>query len=107
MYSYIWIEGEKNLNEFCMKRFGEKPRFMETIGRVSGKGAAAKVHMINKHLTDDELADPNRTISYHDMYFLYMEHNDGKYYQSEIQEIMRWPYEKIRTDKAAILRKRG
>ena len=105
MYSYIWIEGEKNLDEFCMKRFGEKPHFMETIGRVSGKGASAKIHMINKYLTDEELADPKRTISYHDMYFLYMEHNGGKYFQSEIEEIKRWDYEKIRTDRTAILRK--
>lgn len=77
MYHYIWIEGEKNLNDFCLKRFGEKPTFSGTIGRASGKGASAKVHMINKHLTDAELADPHRSLSYHDMYFLYMEHHKG------------------------------
>ena len=86
MYSYIWIEDEKNLDEFCMKRFGESPRFLETIGRVAGKGASAKIHMINKHLTDEELADPNRRIGYHDMYFLYMEHNSGKYYLSKFRK---------------------
>lgn len=101
MYSYIWIEGEKNLNEFCMKRFGDRPHFMETIGRVSGKGASAKVHLIYKYHADDE---PPYS-GCHEMYLLYMEHTTGKYYFSEIQKIMRWPYEKIRTDKTAILRK--
>ena len=99
MYSYIWIEGEKNLDEFCMKRFGDRPRFLETIGRVSGKGASAKVHLIYKH---DE-----QESRYREMYFLYMEHNSGKYFYSQIEEIERWPYEKIRTDRTAILRKRG
>lgn len=103
MYSYIWIEGEKNLNEFCMKRFGEKPHFMETIGRVAGKGASAKVHLIYKYPADDE---PPYS-GCHEMYFLYMEHDTGEYTFYQLQEIMRWPYEKIRTDRAAILRKRG
>lgn len=107
MYSYIWIEGEKNLNEFCIKRFGYKPTFVETIGRVSGNGASAKIHAINKHLTEEELADPNRSLSYHDMYFLYMEHRNGKYFWIEIEKIMRWDYEKIRADKTAILKRRG
>ena len=106
MYSYIWIEGEKNLEEFCMKRFGDRCRFMETIGHVSGNGASAKIHMINKYLTDEELADPERTLSYHDMYFLYMEHNNGKYSFSELEQIMRWNYEQIRADKTAVLRRR-
>lgn len=103
MYSYIWIEGEKNLEEFCMKRFGERPHFMETIGRVSGKGASAKVHNIYKYPADDE---PPYS-GCHNMYFLYMEHHNGQYYYSQIEEIMRWPYEKIRADRTSILRKRG
>lgn len=104
MYSYIWIEGERNLDEFCMKRFGNKPYFSGTIGHVSGKASSAKIHMINKYLTDEELADPRRRISYHDMYLLYMEHNSGKYFYSEIEQIMRWDYEQIKADKTAILR---
>lgn len=107
MYSYIWIEGERNLYDFCLKRFGDRPHFMETIGYVSGKAASAKIHMINKHLTEEELADPKRSIGYHDMYLLYMEHNGGKYSFYEIEQIMRWDYDKIRTDKTAILRNRG
>lgn len=78
---------------------------METIGYVSGNGASAKVHVINKYLTDEERADPKCSLSYHDMYFLYMEHNTGKYSFPEIEKIMRWNYEKIKTDRAAILRK--
>lgn len=105
MYSYIWIEGERNLEEFCMKRFGSTPTFSGTIGKVSGKGASARVHAINKHLTDEELADPKRVLSYHDMYILYMEHNGGKHYWSEIEKIMRWSYEEIRADKTSVLRK--
>lgn len=88
-----------------MRRFGSRPTFRETIGYVSGKGASAKIHMINKYLTDEEEADPKRVLSYHDMYILYMEHNGGKYYWSEIEKIMRWSYEEIRADKASILRK--
>ena len=103
MYSYIWIEGEKKLNEFCMKRFGDTPRFMETIGKISGNGAFAKVHNIYKYPAEDE--PPHSGC--HNMYFLYMEHTAGKYYYSQLQEIMRWPYEKIRVDKTAILCKRG
>lgn len=102
MYSYIWIEGEKNLNEFCMKRFGDRPRFMETIGHVSGKGASATIHHIYKYPSDDE---PQYS-GCHDMYLLYMEHSTGKYYWIEIEKIMRWNYEQIRADRTAILRRR-
>ncbi len=107
MYSYLWIEGWSTLNEFCMKRFGKRPRFMETIGKVDGKGATAKVYLINKHLTAEELADPKRTMSYHDMYLLVMEHHSGKHTFYEIEKIMRWSYEEIRADKTSILRHRG
>ncbi|MDE6803154.1 MAG: hypothetical protein K2J29_00775 [Muribaculaceae bacterium] len=96
MYSYIWIEDEKNLNEFCLKRFGETPKFADNIGRITGNGESAKVHKIYK---DD--ADGN----YHQMYFLWMSHERGRYGNSEINEIKRWNYEKIKTDRTAILRK--
>ncbi len=102
MYSYIWIEGEDNLNNFCMKRFGEKPRFMETIGSVSGKGASAKVHHIYKYPAEDE---PPYSAC-HNMFLLYMEHYEGKHYWIEIEKIMRWDYEQIRADKTAILKRR-
>lgn len=101
MYSYIWIEGEKNLDEFCLKRFGARPRFMETIGHVAGKGASAKVRLNYKYPAEDE---PPYS-GCHEMYFLYMEHDSGQYTYYQLEEIMRWPYEKIRTDRAAILRK--
>lgn len=102
MYSYIWIEGEKNLDDFCMKRFGYKPRFLETIGTVSGNGAFAKIHLIYKYPAENET-----NVGCHEMYFLFMEHSNGKYYYSEIEKIMRWNYEQIRTDKTSILKRRG
>ena len=41
-YATIWIEGEKALDAFCMKRFGAKPHFVETIGRCG----AATIYMV-------------------------------------------------------------
>ena len=98
MYSYIWIEGEKNLDEFCMKRFGEEPHFLENYGHVSGNGVSARVQKIYKEDSGG---------NYHQMFFLWMEYEGGRYCQPEIDKIRRWPYEKIRTDRTAILRKRG
>lgn len=103
MYSYIWIEGEKNLDEFCLKRFGTKPRFMETIAHINGKGVTATIHLNYKYPAEDE---PPYS-GCHEMYFLYMEHSSGKYSYPEIEAIKRWPYEKIRADKNSILRRRG
>ena len=96
MYSYIWIEGEKNLNEFCLKRFLEIPRFIENFGRVSGNGASAR---IQKTYKEDSNGD------FRQMFFLWMNHDSGRYGNSELDKIRDWDYEKIRTDRTAILRK--
>lgn len=103
MYSYIWIEDEENLNDFCTRRFGEKPQFIETTGHVNGRGSSAKVRLIYKDPADDEPPCSNC----HQMYFLYMENDGGEYYLSELDKIKKWSYEKIRADRTAILRKRG
>ena len=34
MLTYGIIKGEAALNKYCMKRWGERPRFVETIGHV-------------------------------------------------------------------------
>ena len=38
------------------------------------------------------------------MYLLFMEHNSGTKLFTEIQEIMHWTYEKIKSDKTSILK---
>lgn len=89
-FIYKWIEGEKNLNEFCLKHFGEKPRFVETIGKV---GINTKVRLIYKE-------KGNR---YVDMYLLYMPHENGTVYW--ISDIETMTYEQIRADRTAILKR--
>ena len=87
-YIYKWIEGRKNLDEYCMKRFGETPRFMETIGRVG----EAKVHYMYKCKEDG---------SYAEMYLLFMRHEKGTV--SWINDVEKMTYEQIRSDRTAIL----
>lgn len=100
MITWIWIEGEKALNEFCERRFKEKPRFIETCGRVG----PAKVRLIYKEIPE--------TGHYTDMYLLYMdaphEIKNGNYTgNGMLTEIQRMTYEEIRSDKTAILKRRG
>lgn len=90
-FIYKWIEGRKALEEYCEKRFGEKPRFCETIGRVGYEGA--KVHMIYK---------PKAEGGYAEMYLLFMPHPKGTVYW--ISDIETMSYEDIRADRTAILR---
>ena len=87
-YIYKWIEGRKNLDEYCMKRFGETPRFMETIGRVG----EAKVYYMYKRKEDG---------SYAEMYLLFMRHEKGTV--SWINDVEKMTYEQIRSDRTAIL----
>lgn len=103
MYSYIWIEGEDNLDTFCLKRFGERPRFMENIGKIESKGTTVKVHKRYVDCAQDE----NDPYGSHQMFFLFMEHEGGRYTYWQLQNIMRSTYEEIRTDKTAVLRRRG
>ena len=89
MYIYKWIEGERNLNDFCAKRFNEKPRFVETIGSVTG----AKIWMIYKKRPDGY---------YTDMYLLFMRHEKGTI--CDIGELSKMTYEQIILDRNSILK---
>ena len=97
MITWIWIEGEKALDEFCMRRFKHTPRWMETIGTLTN----AKVRMIYKHR--DDLG------KYVDMYLLYMDapHDNCKNIagSGQLSEIQRMSYEEIKADTTAILRR--
>lgn len=95
MYVTKWIEGEENLREFCLRRFKEKPRFVETIGHVGGD--AATIHMIYKWREDKH--------RYTDMYLLFMRHEQGTVGDFGLSDIMHQSYEDIRTDRTAILRR--
>lgn len=95
MYIYKWIEGEKNLNDFCIKRFKARPSFLETIGHCG----PATIWLIYKY--KDEI-DRNKGCA--EMYLLFMEHSSGTKLFTEIQEIMHWTYEKIKADKTSILK---
>ena len=96
MYSYIWIEGEKNLEEFCKKRFGDTPHFLEHFGEVSGNESHAKVEKREVERADGD---------YRLMFLLTMEHEQGRYTSGNIDEIRHWNYEQIRADRTAILRR--
>lgn len=96
MYTYIWIEGYDNLDEFCMKRFGEKPIMLENTGHIRD----CTIKKTYKNTDGDPLSD------YHQMFFLYMPHEKGKYYLSELDKIrVIWDYARIKEDKTAILKK--
>ena len=84
-----WIEGETSLDEFCIKRFGEKPRFVETIGKV---GYNAKVYKCYKEKEEGY---------YTQMFLLTMPHEKGTI--TDIQTILRMTYDEIRADKSSIL----
>lgn len=88
-FIYKWIEGRKNLEEYCQKRFNAKPRFMETIGYAG----EAKIHLIYK---------PKQGGGYAEMYLLFMPHPKGTVYW--ISDIETMSYEEIRADRTALLR---
>jgi hypothetical protein len=93
LYAYIWVEGEKNLNDFCVKRFGAKPSFTETIGHCD----SATIYRIDKF---DE-----RKQRYTDMYLLIMQAPSGTLTHNEIiDKIYGMSYDEIRADRRAILR---
>ena len=50
MITWIWIEGEKALNDFCERRFKEKPHWMENTGRLT----MAKVAQIYKYVYKED-----------------------------------------------------
>lgn len=87
-YVTIWIEGEKLLEEFCLKRFKERPKFIETIGKCGD----ARIHMVYKEKEGK---------GYVCMYLLYMQHPDGNIY--DIAQKERESYEEIRADRTSLL----
>lgn len=103
MITWIWIEGEKALNDFCQRRFKDKPRFVETCGRVG----SAKIRLIYKYVYKEDGETVDRVA---EMYLLYM---DAPYDMEKgnvigsgcLPEIERMSYEKIRADKTAILKR--
>lgn len=103
MYTWIWIEGERALNEFCERRFKARPRFLETIGTVG----PAKVHLKYKEVYDDN-GDWVRNA---EMYLLYMEARPGTTkgniagWAEFHNEIRLMTYEEIKADSTAILKR--
>lgn len=94
MYVYKWIEGEKQMIDFCQKRFKMKPHFCETIGHCG----PATIHMIYKYKDEND-----RSKGCAQMFFLFMEHPNGKVWGEELDKIERWTYEQIRTDRTSLV----
>lgn len=95
MYTYKWIEGEKEMIDFCLKRFKEKPHFCETIGHCG----PATIRMIYKYRDNNDLSK-----GCVQMFLLYMEHPTGKVWATDLDEIERWTYEQIRADRSSIVK---
>lgn len=85
---YKWIEGDKNLHDYCLMRFKEKPKFVETIGKVGEATVELSYKMREGH-------------GYVRMYLLYMKHPSG--IVTDIENIRRMTYEEIRADRASLL----
>lgn len=89
MLTYGIIKGEKTLNKYCEKRWGQRPRFMETIGHI----ANVTIEHFYEHGPDDD--------GYAPYYLLIMEHEKGKF--TSFNDIREEAYEAIRTGKARLL----
>lgn len=89
MLTYAIIRGHADLVKYCEKRWGERARFIETIGHV--KECTVELHYW-KSPTDD---------GYQDYYLLYMEHPNGKY--SSNNQICDLAREAVETGKARLL----
>lgn len=89
-FVYKWIEGDDNFNEYCLKRFNEKPYICEHCGHVGN----ARIRKTYKQKDDGY---------YYIFYLLYMESDSGKVY--DINELELMPYEQIRADRTAILKR--
>lgn len=93
-YVYMWVEGYDNLHDFCKKRFRERPHFCETIGHCG----SATIYLNYKRDKDGH---------YHEMYFLFMQHQSGTMSRDEITEKIynTYCYEQIRTDRNSLLKR--
>ena len=89
-YIHAIIRGDQNLDKYCRKRFGERPHFVETIGRVGN----AKVYLRYWSSPTDN--------GYYDYYVLIMEDERGKYYSST-EQIIKECREAVETGKARLL----
>lgn len=102
MITWIWIEGEKALNDFCERRFKEKPRWMENTGRLP----RAKVAQIYKYVYKE---DGETVVRVAQMYLLWMDAPNERCKNlagsGQLPAIQRMSYEEIKTDRTAILRK--
>lgn len=93
-YVYFWVEGYNEINDFCQKRLGERPRFVETIGHAGD----ATIYNIYKSDKDGK---------WHNMYFVFMRHKSGKMTYYELMENIyhKCDYEQIRTDRNSLLKR--
>lgn len=93
MYQYKWIEGEKNLEDFCLKCLGERPRFLETIGHCG----QAVIWLVYKYRPDRDC--------YTDMYLLFIDHPKGQYTFEQIwNTIRKMTYEQIEAYRISVLK---
>lgn len=94
-YVYMWVEGNDNLNDFCKKRFGELPTFVE---KNIGQCGNAKIY--HKYKRDKEG-------HWHDMYFIFMPHPSGTMSRHEIMEKIynTYCYEQVITDRNSLLKR--
>lgn len=105
MMTYIWIEGERAMREFCKRRFGDTPKMLESYGTVG----TAKVYNASKEKYNDD-----GTFSHcADMFLLYMPVSDNDAMTRKIpnlvtstelhDKIKRMSYDEIRADKSSII----
>lgn len=92
-YIYFWVEGYEEINEFCQKRLGERPQFMETIGHCG----SATIYNIYKRDKDGH---------FHNMYFVFMRHHKGTMTYHQLMDYChKYDYEQIRTDRNSLLKR--
>lgn len=102
MITWIWIEGEKALNEFCLKRFKDKPQFCENSGMVM----SARVFKIYKYVYKEDGETVDRVAQ---MFLLWMDAPNDNCKNlagdGQLSDIQRMTYEEIKADRTAILRR--
>lgn len=89
-YIYKWIEGWDEMQDFCVKRFGNRASFCETVGHCN----EATIWMIYKR---------KNTGGFAELYLLFMKHEKGTIH--DIGELSKMSYEDIRSDRNSLLRK--
>lgn len=65
LYIYGLIQGEDNLDKYCLKRWGETPRFCESFANI----ADVKIERIYEKPKGEEY--------YKQFFILYMKHENG------------------------------